>query len=411
MPGRLAAIVILIGVSILINYIDRGNLSTAATLVKKELHISPSQLGFLLTAFFITYVPMQPLVGWLVDRFTASRVLVAGFIIWSLATVLSGFAEGFAWLFACRLLLGVGESVSFPSMAKIFAENVSERHRSLANGIAQAGLAFGPAFGVFFGGMLIAAYGWRPFFIAFGFVSLLWVAAWMLLTKGHVHHSDASQVAGAPSMKVILREPSLWGASLGHFCANFVLYFQLTWIPYYLVNQRHWSLPQMAAIAGTAYLLAGISCILSGTIADRIIRGGAPASFVRKATFALGAAGVATGLIGCGHSSDFGSELWLMFAGASSGFLGLNTYVVGQVMAGPTATGRWVGIQNTLGNIAGLIAPSLTGILVERTGNFTLPFTIAAACAVAGGLSWVFLVGPIAPIDWRARTASGKAAA
>jgi hypothetical protein len=125
MPARLTVIVVLIGLSVFINYIDRGNLSTAATLVKNELHLTRTQLGFLLTAFFITYMPMQPVVGWLVDRFTASRVLVSGFVLWSLATILSGFAGGFAVLFACRLLLGLGESVSFPSMSKILAENVT----------------------------------------------------------------------------------------------------------------------------------------------------------------------------------------------------------------------------------------------------------------------------------------------
>ena len=90
--------VILIGISVFINYIDRGNLSTAATLVKHELRLSATQLGFLLTAFFITYMPMQPVVGWLVDKFTASRVLVSGFVLWSLATILSGFAHGFVVL-------------------------------------------------------------------------------------------------------------------------------------------------------------------------------------------------------------------------------------------------------------------------------------------------------------------------
>src|SRR5277367_4427245 len=129
MSPRLVAIVVLLGISIFINYIDRGNLSTAATLVRDELQISPSQLGFLLTEFFITYIPAQPLVGWLSDRFSASRILVAGFLIWSLATTVSGFAHGFGALFACRLLLGIGESVSFPTLSKIFAENVSDKHR------------------------------------------------------------------------------------------------------------------------------------------------------------------------------------------------------------------------------------------------------------------------------------------
>ena len=218
--------VVLIGISVFINYIDRGNLSTAATLVKHELHLTTTQLGFLLTAFFITYMPMQPVVGWLVDKLTASRVLVAGFLLWSLATFLSGFAGGFAMLFACRLLLGIGESVSFPSMSRILCENVTEAQRGLANGIVQSGLAFGPAFGIFFGGMLIAAWGWRPFFVGFRInYSLLWILAWTAISHRHVEHTAAASAADAPPMALILREPSLWGASIRTSAPTFCCIF------------------------------------------------------------------------------------------------------------------------------------------------------------------------------------------
>ena len=410
MSRRTTSIVVLIGISVFINYIDRGNLSTAATLVKHELHLTATQLGFLLTAFFITYMPMQPVVGWLVDKFTASRVLVAGFLLWSLATILSGFAGGFALLFACRLLLGIGESVSFPSMSRILCENVTEAQRGLANGVVQSGLAFGPAFGIFFGGMLIAAWGWRPFFVVFGLISLLWVVAWTAVSHRHVEHTDATRAADAPTMALILREPSLWGASLAHFCSNFLLYFLLTWIPYYLVHERHWSLSQMASIGGASYLLMGAGMLACGGLGDRLIRNGLSATFVRKATCAVGAAIAAISMIGVGYSGNNASAIWLMFAGIGCGFLGINTFVVAQTMAGPVATGRWVGVQNTLANIAGIIAPSLTGILVDRTGGFHVPFAIAAVMALGSGLSWTFLVGQIARIDWGSRLVTSSVA-
>ena len=403
MSRRTTVMVVLIGISVFINYIDRGNLSTAATLVKHELHLTATQLGFLLTAFFITYMPMQPVVGWLVDKFTASRVLVVGFLLWSLATILSGFAGGFAMLFACRLLLGIGESVSFPSMSRILCENVTEAQRGLANGIVQSGLAFGPAFGIFFGGMLIAAWGWRPFFVGFGLMSLLWVAAWTAISHRHVEHTAGASADDAPPMALILREPSLWGASLAHFCSNFLLYFLLTWIPYYLVHERHWSLSQMASIGGAAFLLMGAGMLACGTIGDRFIRSGLSATLVRKATCGAGAAIAAVSMIGVGYSGNDASAVWLMFAGIGTGFLGINTFVVAQTMAGPVATGRWVGVQNTVANIAGIIAPSLTGILVDRTGSFHVPFAIAAALALGSGLSWTFLVGRITRIDWSSR--------
>ncbi|MBV8374188.1 MAG: MFS transporter [Candidatus Eremiobacteraeota bacterium] len=409
MPLRLAAVVTLVGIAIFINYIDRGNLSTAATLVQTEFHLTPSRLGFLLTAFFITYMPMQPVAGALIDRFSASRVLVIGFVVWSLATTLSGLAGGFAALFACRLLLGLGESVSFPSISKIFAENLEEAQRGLANGITMAGVAVGPAFGVFLGGNLIAAYGWRPFFVVTGLVSLLWLVAWSIVVRKGMRPIDRVPSTDAPALRLILREPSLWGASLGAFCNVFVLYFLVTWIPYYLVHQRHWSLPQMASIAGTAFLLGGIACVACGAISDYCIRRGASPTLVRKAGFVIGGAGTATGLLGCGYSSGLASEAWLMLAGFAVGMFHANNFAVGQTMAGPLAAGRWAGIQNTVANVSGLIAPWLTGILVEKTGSFTSAFTIAAAMALCSPIAWVFLVGPIARIDWSLRLAQKTA--
>jgi len=406
MPPRLLAIVILIGLSIFINYIDRGNLATAATVVKQELRLSPSQLGFLLTAFFITYMPMQPLIGWLVDKFTASRVLVVGFLVWSLATLLTAFAAGFATLFACRLLLGVGESVSFPSMSKILTDNVGEMQRGFANGIVQAGLAFGPAFGIFAGGTLIAAYGWRPFFIGCGAISVVWIVVWQAVSRGQLRNGRATLSADAPDFAVVLREPTLWGASAGHFFSNFLLYFNATWIPYYLVHERGWTLPEMGRIGGAAFLLTGIAMVGCGSISDRLVRNGASPTLVRKAAFAIGGLGAAIGMLGCGYSHDAAASAgWLVFAGFFGGLLGVNTFAVSQTKAGTAATGKWTGIQNMIANVSGLIAPALTGVLVEATGSFTLPFTLAAIAAFASGAAWTLLTGRIEPIDWKARSA------
>jgi MFS family permease len=261
--------------SVLINYIDRGNLSTAAPLIKAELHLSASQLGFLLTAFFLTYAPMQAVVGWLVDRFDAGRVLVAGFALWSIATFLTGFAQGFAGLLALRLLLGLGESVAFPVYSKIIANYFSETQRGFTNACITCAMTLGPAFGIFFGGVLIADYGWRAFFIGFGLLTLLWVLPWLFFVQPHLMSSPKVAAGDIPSVAAILRERSLWGASLGHFCGNYGWYFLLTWIPYYLVHERHWSIKEMATIGGIAYLLAAASTMVCGLVTDRLIASGA----------------------------------------------------------------------------------------------------------------------------------------
>ena len=173
-----APALLLLAIALLINYVDRGNLSVAAPLLKKELGLSASQLGILFAAFFIAYTGMQFVVGWLVHRFNVSRVLAAGFLLWSLATATTGLVRGFAMLLSMRLILGIGEAVAVPASSKILARHLPEHHRGFASGAMMAAMRFGNAAGTFGAGFLMATFGWRPVFIAIGLLSLIWLPAW-----------------------------------------------------------------------------------------------------------------------------------------------------------------------------------------------------------------------------------------
>src|ERR1019366_2052920 len=137
-PGPLLLVLFLLALSVFINYVDRGNLSIAAPMLKDELRISATQLGILLSAFFWTYACLQPLAGWLVDRVNVNWVIAGGFFLWSSATAATGLVRTFSMLFALRLLLGIGESVAYPSYSKIIALNFPEEHRGLANSESSA---------------------------------------------------------------------------------------------------------------------------------------------------------------------------------------------------------------------------------------------------------------------------------
>src|SRR5579864_7067574 len=147
-PGTLLAALLLLAISAFINYVDRGNLSVAAPMLKDELGISASQLGVLLSAFFWTYACLQPLSGWLVDHWNVNWVFAAGFFLWSSATAATALVHTFAVLMILRLLVGVGESVTYPSYCKILALNFEEEHRGLANAAISAGQVLGPGFGL-----------------------------------------------------------------------------------------------------------------------------------------------------------------------------------------------------------------------------------------------------------------------
>src|SRR5262245_41638923 len=140
-----APLLILLGLAIVINYVDRGNLAIAAPVLKNELKLSATQLGALSSAFFLTYTALQFVIGGIVDRLGASRVLSAGLLIWSIATIAMGFAGGFAALLLLRLLLGIGESVAFPCTSKVIAQQIPPENRGQESGVVTVGLEVGPA--------------------------------------------------------------------------------------------------------------------------------------------------------------------------------------------------------------------------------------------------------------------------
>lgn len=210
LQGNLLALLVLLGISIFLNYIDRGNLSIAAPMLKNELRISASQLGILLSAFFWTYACMQPVSGWLVDQLNVYWLMAAGFFIWSASTAATGFVHTLAALFVVRLTLGVGESVAYPSYSKIIALNFKEEHRGLANSVVSAGLLLGPGVGIVLGGTLMARFGWRPFFICLGLASLLWLVPWINLMP-RMQVSAPLESTGIPTLSEFLRLRSAWG--------------------------------------------------------------------------------------------------------------------------------------------------------------------------------------------------------
>lgn len=392
-------VVALLAISVFINYIDRSNLSIAAPLLKDELSLSASRLGILLSAFFWTYAGFQLLAGWLVDRFDVKYVFAIGFFLWSSATAATGLLHGFTALVAVRVILGAGESVAYPSYSKIIACHLPEARRGFANALVAAGLCLGPAVGLLLGASLISRFGWRPFFIVLGLVSLLWLLPWFLTMPPTPVRSDAGEKLG---FLAILRQRSAWGTCLGLFCANYFLYFVLTWLPFYLVRERGFSLTQMARIAGAFFVVSAISATLTGWFSDRWIATGASPTRVRKSL--LGGASLSMGvfLLCAVIAPSSASILLLLLAGLALGVSSANVWVVTQRLAGPQAVGRWCGIQLFIANLAGVVAPALTGFLVDRTAHFFWPFLVTSVVMWIGALSWLFLVGPVEPVVWNA---------
>lgn len=398
-------VLFLLSLSVLINYIDRSNLSIAADLIKGELRLSDLQLGALLSAFFWTYGCMQIPAGWFVDQFDVKWVFAAGFFVWSAATATTGILHGFTALIVIRVILGIGESVAFPAYSKILGTHFHESRRGSANAALIAGLALGPAIGMLVGGAVVGRFGWRPFFLVLGLGSLLWLVPWIAWMPRRTR-LGVSPADNHVRVFDILRQRSAWGTCLGQFAINYCLYFLVTWLPSYLTRGRHYSMNEMARVGGLIFLLFATSAMVSGKIADRWIAAGASTTRVRKTFLGVGSAGMGISLAAAAVAPDTVFVWALALAGICQGMSGGCCWTVTQTLAGPRVAGRWAGVQNFMGNFAGAIAPMLTGYILGRTGQFYWAFLIAGAVSWIGALSWVVVVGPIEPVDWEKKLRS-----
>lgn len=394
---------ILLVVSVWINYIDRANLSVAAPQLRSELSLSPSDLGILLSAFFWTYALMQPAAGWLVDRFNVSWVFAIGYFLWSGITAATGLVSALDTLLVCRLILGLGESVSYPAYSKILVNYFPQHRLALANALIDAGSKLGPALGTLLGGLLVAGVGWRKFFIALGLISLVWLIPWARWAPRSSASLTASRASGAgPGFGEILRVRAAWGTFLGHFAGNYFLYFLVTWLPSYLVMERHFSMQRMAVLGSLPFVVIAIAAINAGWFSDRWIQQGFSPTKVRILFAAAGLGGsIVIVLVPLmpGHGLAIAA---LLLACIPHGLFSANVWAISQTIAGPSAAGKWSGLQNCFSNMAGVLAPALTGFVAARTGKFYLAFVAVACVQVVGVCSYVFLVRRVERMRWPA---------
>lgn len=397
---RLVWLVGLLALSVLLNYVDRGAIGVAAPLMKAELELSATGFGTAVSAFFWVYAPLCLVVGWLCDRFCVYRLFAAGIALWALATVLTGFVHGLALLIALRLVLGLGESIAFPGSSKIFAAEVPATRRGMANAMVAAAIAFGPAVGTLAGGVILEAAGWRPVFWIFGAVTLLWLIPWHTVSAPLRTQSVAVPTLEPVPLARLLRVRALWLMGIGHFATNYGFYFLLTWLPLYLVKSRGYTIPEMTALTTAGFVAQGISALVMGHLSDKWVRQGAAEGPLRRNLMAFGqglAALAIAGVFFAQGAAQLGA--CLVVAGLASGLTSTNLFAIAQMFSGPRAAGGWIGVQNAIGNMAGIVGPISTGLMIDYLGGYGLAFALSAAVPALGALWWWKVIPPIRQIE------------
>jgi len=385
-------LVALISTASFINYLDRGSLSVALPTISKELHLDPIQQGAALSAFFWTYTAMQIPMGRIVDRYNIKVVYAVSFGVWSLAAAATGLATGLWSLIAARVLLGIGESVYLPGGLKVVSLHFGSEETAWPAGLFDLGTKVGLAVGTAIDVWLLVRYGWRSLFFRTGLVGLLWLIPWLMF------YPSSRGPAPAPVRRIawaeLARNRALLGICLGFFCWDYFWYFLISWLPTYLNTVRHMSMPQIALFGGLPFLIFAAAEAIGGWTAGALIRRGGVLSRVTKAYVA---AGFAIGLliIPAAIVESATASISLLLAASVAG-IGCGSLIsFPKICARSDEVALWVGIMNAAGNLGGVIAPLVTGVVIQRTGSYVPAFLIVSVVLVVGIFAYTFVVPPL----------------
>jgi ACS family D-galactonate transporter-like MFS transporter len=389
-PSVRWTLVALLGAATFINYLDRSSLAVALPMVSRDLGLGPVAQGWALSAFFWSYTVMQIPIGRIVDRYSIKRVYAVMFAFWSLAAAATGLVNGLATLLVCRVLLGIGESIYLPGGMKVVSLHFSAQESALPAGLFDLGAKLGLAVGTVIDVWLLVKFGWRSLFFRTGLVGLLWLVPWLWLYPGSAR-SVVRAVRPRVDWLALADNRALVGMSIGFFCWDYFWYFIISWLPSYLYSVRGVTLPKLAIFGSIPYLIFAAAEGFGGWAAGALLVRGADLS---KVTKGLIAAGFMFGLliIPAALVESPGASLALFFAAALSGIACANMLAILKICAPDEEVALWTGVQNTAGNVGGVLAPVVTGIAIARTGSYVPAFLVVSAVLIVGIAAYTLAV-------------------
>ncbi len=391
-----------------LNYLDRSTLSIANVLIRQELGLSIADMGLLLSAFLWAYAFAQLPGGALVDRVGPHRLLASGLALWSLAQAAAGFVATF-WQFSiARVFLGLGEAPMFSSAVRVVRDWYNVRDRGLPTGIWNCTSSLGPAIAPPILTALMLAFGWRWMFMIMGIVGVAVATVWFLayrdptetqfsenerhyLTEGEEPRTQ--RPVSLSEWLGLFRFRTTWGLVIGFFGVVYMGWLYLAWLPGYLELQRHMSIPKTGIVAAIPFAFGVLGSIAGGWIADWLMRRGFSPVNSRKAPVIIGLFGmVVFTVVAAVTPSDVlavaAISAALMFGAAASGM----SWALSSVAAPANCTASLGAIQNFGGYLGGALAPTVTGFIVQATGNFEPALLVSAAIGLVSALAYLVVI-------------------
>lgn len=421
-PSRVRyRILTFIFINVVINYMDRSNISVAAAAISQDLQLNSVQLGLIFSAFGWTYAALQIPGGLLVDRFGPRLLYAVSLVTWSLATLLQGFTRGFGSLFGLRLATGAFEAPAFPTNNRIVTSWFPDQERASAIAMYTSGQFIGLAFLTPVLMTIQHFLGWRGLFIVTGAIGIVWGLVWYWLYRNPAEHPGVNQAeldhiekggglvnrqAGGKAEKTpfqwrdlrqVFVHRKLWGIYIGQFAVNSTLWFFLTWFPTYLVKYRGMDYLKSGFLASAPFLAAFTGVLLSGFFSDYLVKKGVNVGIARKTPIILGLL-LSVSIVGANYVDSTALIILFMTLAFFGNGLASITWVFVSTLAPKHLVGLTGGVFNFLGGTASIIVPVVIGYLA-REGNFAPALVFIGALALTGAASYIFLVGKVERIS------------
>lgn len=407
-------------VTVVINYLDRNNISTAVVAIKAEFGIDNAAMGWILGAFGWTYALFQIPGGWLVDRVTPRVLLPAILILWSLATISTGLASTVAGFFIIRLLVGLLESPTYSALNQVTTAWFPNHERATAVGTFVSAQFLGPAFITGLLVLMVDAYGWRSVFYVTGGAGVLWGMLWYLFYRGPRESRLANQAelaeieAGGALLDfgrhgqaktqftwadfwTVFKYRKLWGVYLGQFTITSGQWFFFLWFPNYLAEYRHLDVLKTGLYSSLPFFGAWAGALCSGIFSDWLLRKGYSLGAARKTPIILGMLISSVIVV-----ANFVESPELAVVCFTVALFGNGLASIGWSLISSVAPRRLIGLTggafNGISNLSGIVTPVIIGYLAQN-GNFAPALVYIAVVALLGVFAYVALIGKLEPVE------------
>ncbi|MFE4708834.1 MFS transporter [Peribacillus simplex] len=356
----------------IINYLDKLSINIAVIPIAKEFHLNESQTGLIISVFFMSYAVMQLIGGWLSDKYGSRKIILISLLLWSVFTILTGYAWSFISLIVIRLLFGLGEG-SFPAASSLaLAESFPKAERGRAKSVLTSATTIGGLLSTVIAASLITTIGWRSLFYAFGILGILMSVLLFFFLKPPVTENvkDVEQKATKVPFKKLLKMPMLWQLMIMYFGVSIVNWGLASWMPSYLVKVKHLDLVSMGAISMIPAAVGFISVLTTGWIIDKFMVGR------EKYLIIIGAiiSGVCVYLMA--HAPSIPLVITYQSINNIGALLATTTILTLPLKYfSPGTIGTAVGFMYFGGQLAGAISPSIMGFVISLfNGSYNAAF-------------------------------------